>query len=163
MKFSLLILWGFLLLASPVRADSSMADHVLVNKSERRLYLMHGEDVLAEYPIALGLAPKGHKSQEGDFRTPEGHYLLTRRLIESDFFMAIEVSYPNRWDEAKADRLGVNPGGYIMIHGQPMEPKKSARYYANFDWTNGCIAVSNEAMTTIWQLTIENTPITILP
>jgi murein L,D-transpeptidase YafK len=163
MKLGRLALFIWLLAASPGFADDSRADHVLVKKSERMLYLMRGEDILGEYPIALGLAPKGHKVREGDFRTPEGNYFLTRRLVESDFFMAIEVSYPNRWDEAKASRLGVQAGGRIMIHGQPMEPKKPASYYATFDWTDGCIAVSNEAMVDIWQYTSFNTPITILP
>jgi murein L,D-transpeptidase YafK len=152
-----------LLMSMPGHSHNGMADHVIVNKTERRLYLMHGKDVLTEYKIALGLAPKGHKQQEGDFRTPEGRYLLTRRLIESDFFMAIEINYPNETDAAQALDRGVQPGGYIMIHGQPVEPKRSARYYEKYDWTNGCIAVSNAAITDIWQRTSVNTPITILP
>jgi murein L,D-transpeptidase YafK len=159
---SLILLLSFLV-ALPAGARITMADHVVVNKSERRLYLMQGKKVLREYKIALGLAPTGHKKQEGDFRTPEGKYLLTRRLVDSDFFMAIEISYPNPVVLARARRSGVEPGGYIMIHGQPVNPKKAARYYENYDWTNGCIAVSNAAMTDIWQFTRVNTPITILP
>jgi murein L,D-transpeptidase YafK len=77
--------------------------------------------------------------------------------------MAIEISYPDRDDLASALKSGVDPGGYIMIHGQPVNPKKPARYYENYDWTNGCIAVSNAAMADIWQFTRINTPITILP
>ena len=151
------------LAASPAGARVTMADHVVVNKSERRLYLMQGDEILREYRIALGLAPSGHKQQEGDFRTPEGKYLLTRRLVESDFFMAIEISYPNREDVNSARASGVDPGGYIMIHGQPLKPRKPLRYYEKYDWTDGCIAVSNAAMTEIWQLTRINTPITIFP
>ncbi len=158
--FILLCLNLFLL---PAYADSGMADHVIINKSEQRLYLMRGDNVLGTYDIALGLSPKGHKEQEGDFRTPEGDYLLTRRLIDSDFFMAIEVSYPNKADVAHANKLGVKPGGSIMVHGQPDEPKKPARYYQNYNWTDGCIAVSNAAMVDIWQLTTVNTLISILP
>lgn len=161
--FQSLILILLFVAALPVGARNTIADHVVVNKSERRLYLMRGEDVLREYKIALGLAPAGHKEQEGDFRTPEGKYLLTRRLVDSDFFMAIEISYPNSGDLVRSRELGVDPGGYIMIHGQPLNPKKPARYYQNYDWTDGCIAVSNAAMTDIWQLTRINTPITILP
>ena len=153
----------FMLVALPAGARVTMADHVVVNKTERRLYLMKGDEVLREYKIALGLAPAGHKKQEGDFRTPEGRYLLTRRLVESDFFMAIEISYPNREDLNSARLSGVDPGGYIMVHGQPIEPRKPSRYYEKYDWTDGCIAVSNAAMTEIWQLTRVNTPITIFP
>jgi murein L,D-transpeptidase YafK len=89
--------------------------------------------------------------------------MLTDRLIDSQYFLAIKVSYPDRGDEQKARRLGVSPGGQIMIHGQPNEPKHSPAFYANNDWTNGCIAVSNAAMVDIWQLTTENTPVTIDP
>jgi len=146
-----------------VSADDGLADRVLVNKSERKLYLLNGTEVMRSYDIALGLVPEGHKQREGDFRTPEGDYLLTNRLMESDFFMAIQVSYPNASDVARARQHGVAPGGLIMIHGQPGEPRKSAAYYSKYDWTVGCIAVSNAAMVDIWQLTTPNTPITILP
>jgi murein L,D-transpeptidase YafK len=161
MKAILLILLSVIL--APAFADGGMADQVVINKTERRLHLMKEGVVLRSYDIALGLAPMGHKEQEGDFRTPEGDYLLTRRLVESDFFMAIEVSYPNAADMVRANKQGVSAGGNIMIHGQPDEPKNSQRYYENFDWTDGCIAVSNAAMVDIWQLTRVNTPITILP
>jgi murein L,D-transpeptidase YafK len=161
MKAILLILLSVVL--APAFADDGMADRVVINKTERRLDLMKEDVVLRSYDIALGLAPTGHKEQEGDFRTPEGDYLLTRRLVESDFFMAIEVSYPNAADMVRANKLGVEPGGNIMIHGQPDEPKNSQRYYESFDWTDGCIAVSNAAMVDIWQLTRADTPITILP
>jgi murein L,D-transpeptidase YafK len=146
-----------------VQADDGLADQVVVNKSERRLYLMRDGEVIRSYEIALGLSPDGHKSQEGDFRTPEGDYRLRRRVIDSDFFMSIEISYPNQTDIAAARSMGVSPGGNIMIHGQPNTPKKSPRYYANYDWTDGCIAVSNLAMTDIWQLTKPDTPISIIP
>lgn len=140
-----------------------LADRVIVEKSVRKLHLYRGEEVLRTFDIALGLMPEGHKEREGDSRTPEGDYQLTNRLIESDFFMAIQVSYPNHTDVEHARRLGVAPGGAIMIHGQPTNPSKSSAYYAKYDWTDGCIAVSNAAMVEIWQLTKPNTPITILP
>ena len=151
------------LLMQPLAGTELVADRVVVNKSERTLYLYRGDDVLREFEIALGLMPEGHKEREGDFRTPEGNYRLTNRLADSDYFMAIQVSYPNRADVAHARKLGVSPGGAIMIHGQPTHPNKSAAYYANYDWTDGCIAVSNAAMIEIWQLTKPNTPIAILP
>ncbi|MEE4184617.1 MAG: L,D-transpeptidase family protein [Gammaproteobacteria bacterium] len=156
------ILW-LVLLALPAGASEVLADRVLVKKSERMLYLLKAGTVIGRYKIALGLVPEGHKSQEGDFRTPEGDYQLTRRRIDSDYFMAIQVSYPSPTDVARAASLGVDPGGQIMIHGQPGQPKRSAAYYENFDWTDGCIAVSNAAMVDIWQLTAANTPITIEP
>lgn len=171
---SLLLRTGFALLLGLAAAgvpalsaeeplDAFMADRVVVEKSARKLKLLRGGNVIAEYDIALGLVPEGDKAMEGDFRTPEGDYLLTNRLVQSDFFMAIQVSYPDAEDVAAARRAGVDPGGQIMIHGQPGEPKRSPAYYRSFDWTDGCIAVSNAAMVDIWQRTRFNTPITIEP
>ncbi len=160
---SRVLLLASLWLCLTVQAEELLADRVIINKSERKLYLMNQSEVMRSYDISLGLMPEGHKQREGDFRTPEGDYFLTNRLIESDYFMAIQVSYPDSADLARAGRLGVSPGGQIMIHGQPGEPRKSAAYYSTYDWTDGCIAVSNAAMVDIWQLTRPNTPITILP
>lgn len=140
-----------------------LADKVVVEKGERRLRLYRGDEVLREYPIALGFSPVGDKQEEGDNRTPEGSYRLDTRNTNSDFFLSIRVSYPSSADTRAAQARGVAPGGQIMIHGQPNDPKYSPVYYQKSDWTNGCIAVSNLAMIDIWLLTEPNTPILILP
>jgi murein L,D-transpeptidase YafK len=140
-----------------------VADRVLVRKSERRLYLMRGEDVLRAYHVQLGLNPDGHKERAGDFRTPEGNYRLTRRNARSDFFLSIQVSYPNEIDMRNARRNGWQPGGSIMIHGLPNDPRHGPDYYATQDWTDGCIAVSNADMVEIWMMTSDNVPIDIRP
>lgn len=139
------------------------ADKVLVVKHERMLYLMHGERTVGTYPVKLGLNPYGHKQQEGDFRTPEGKYELTRRNPRSEFFLAIQLSYPNREDEAVARENRTRPGGLIMIHGQPNVPRRPAEFYATRDWTDGCIALSNADMVDVWLRTSVGIPIEIRP
>ncbi len=139
------------------------ADRLVVRKSERRLELMKAGQVIAQYPIRLGLKPDGHKLQEGDFRTPEGQYHLSRRNPRSEYFLSIEVSYPNDSDRRRARGQGLQPGGSIMIHGQPNVPRKPADYYARNDWTDGCIAVSNSDMVDIWLRTRVGLPIDIRP
>jgi len=109
------------------------------------------------------LNPTGHKEREGDFRTPEGHYVLGRRNPRSDFFLSIQIDYPNRADLVYARRNGWKPGGAIMIHGLPNRLRREPDYYLTQDWTDGCIAVSNGDMVEIWLLTPENVPIEILP
>lgn len=146
-----------------VGVELPLADRVLVRKSERRLYLMRGNDVLRAYRIALGLNPGGHKERAGDFRTPEGSYRLTRRNTRSDFFLSIQVSYPNETDSKNARRNGWQPGGSIMIHGLPNDPRHGPDYYATQDWTDGCIAVTNADMVEIWMMTSENVRIDIEP
>ena len=88
----------------------------------------------------------GQKEREHDFRTPEGRYYLARRNMRSDYFLAIQVSYPNKEDEVRARKHRWAPGGSIMIHGLPNAPKYPASYYASNDWTDGCIALSNSDM-----------------
>lgn len=148
---------------SSVESGLPMADYVVVDKSNRSLRLMRQGKVLRSYKVALGLRPEGHKEFEGDFRTPEGKYQLTRRNPNSEFFLSIQVSYPNDRDIARARRQGQRPGGAIMIHGQPNTPRKPRDYYSNVDWTEGCIAVSNSDMVEIWLMTPPDTPIEILP
>ncbi len=146
-----------------VAADFDLADKVIVRKGERRLYLLRQDQVIAEYPVHLGLNPYGAKEREGDFRTPEGVYTLTRRNPRSEFFLSIQVSYPNYADVARARAFGLRPGGLIMIHGEPNVPRKPAGYYARNDWTDGCIAVSNADMVDIWLRTPSGIPIEISP
>jgi murein L,D-transpeptidase YafK len=170
MRVLLLILYA-VLTALPAHADIfegrsagfATADRVVVRKSERTLLLYHDGQPLKSYRISLGLNPNGPKEREGDFRTPEGHYLLTRRNPQSDFFLSIQVSYPGPQDLVAARKNGVPPGGLIMIHGLPNIPKHPRDRYLSSDWTDGCIALSNEDMLEVWLLTRGDTPIEILP
>ena len=139
------------------------ADSILVVKSERKLYLLKAGRILRSFNISLGLVPTGPKRREGDFRTPEGSYRLEARNADSDYFLSIKISYPNAQDVARAHAQGIDPGGQIMIHGLPNEPKYDLRRYQGSDWTDGCIAVSNSDMVDIWLMTRESTPIEIRP
>jgi murein L,D-transpeptidase YafK len=149
--------------AAVMSATMPIADQVLVRKSERRLYLMRHGEVLRSYRVALGLMPQGPKERAGDFRTPEGRYQLTRRNSRSDYFLSIQVSYPNADDLRRAHRDHVNPGGSIMVHGLPNFQRHPPDYYAAADWTDGCIAMSNADMVELWLMVQDNTPIDILP
>jgi len=140
-----------------------VADLVIIDKSDRELQLLSGGKVFRTFEIALGIRPEGDKKEEGDFKTPEGRYLLDTRNPNSDYFLSIHVSYPSAADRSEASQTGVNPGGAIMIHGQPNLPTRSETYYRTQDWTNGCIAVSNSDMIDIWLMTGDNTPIEIRP
>jgi len=140
-----------------------VVDRVLVRKAERRLLLMRGGSVVRSYHVALGLSPVGQKERSGDFRTPEGSYRLERRNPRSDYFLSIQVSYPNPVDLKRARARHWDTGGSIMIHGLPNQLKHDPEYYRSHDWTDGCIAVSNADMVEIWMLTPDDVPIDILP
>ena len=140
-----------------------VVDKVVVHKADRKLELLRGSTVVRTYKVALGLNPVGTKERSGDFRTPEGTYRLVRRNPRSDYFLSMQVSYPNDADLKHAKRNHWDTGGSIMIHGLPNQLKHDPSYYESRDWTDGCIAVSNSDMLEIWLLVQDNAPIEILP
>jgi murein L,D-transpeptidase YafK len=144
-------------LLPPAAADP--VDRIVVLKSAREMRLMRHDVVVSSYPIGLGYRPEGHKRWEGDSRTPEGVYTISGRNPRSHYYLALVISYPDEHDWAEAVRLHVPPGGNIEIHGSPNPPHAPV----SGDWTDGCIAVSNEAMREIWSLVPDGTPIEILP
>lgn len=139
------------------------ADHVLVEKSLRRLSLWSNGQMLRSYRIALGSRPVGHKRHEGDGRTPEGRYVLDWRNPVSKFHKSIHISYPRPEDRSRARRLGLDPGGLIMIHGLSPVKEPLGADHARRDWTQGCIAVTNYEIEEIWHLVDDGTAITIRP
>jgi len=149
----------------PRKRTLTRADKVVVKKSERKLQLIQHGQVLREYKIALGDRPRGHKMQQGDERTPEGDYILDWRNPSSQFHRSIHVSYPNDRDVRFARFMDMDPGGMIMIHGQPnhIRSNKIKAEYERRDWTDGCIAVQNHEMDEIWRTVRDGTPIKILP
>ena len=130
---------------------------VYVLKSERKLHLLSGNEIVRSYDLELGFAPEGHKQFEGDGKTPEGTYYIDRRNPNSRFHLSIGISYPNRQDYAYALSQGRSPGGDIFIHGTPKGE------IGNDDWTAGCIAVSNHDIEEIWRLVSVGTPIFLMP
>ena len=137
-------------------------DKVFVDKSERRLQLLSGDDVIRTYRIALGDSPVGHKQQEGDQRTPVGIYTLDYKNENSIAHRSIHISYPNAVDKARAKQLGVSPGGDIMIHGQMNGFGHLAAINQKYDWTDGCIAVTDDEMDEIMAAVTLGIPIEIV-
>jgi len=147
-----------------LRAETLVqADQVIVLKHERKLYLMRQGEALKWFRIALGRYPVGQKTERGDGRTPEGIYRILGRDATSDYYRALWLSYPNSADRERAKRLGVNPGGGIMIHAVPKGYEPTGPGEPMIDWTNGCIAVTNADMDEIWARAPDGTPVEIRP
>lgn len=146
---------------NPPLPASAIADKVLVIKSERKLLLMKGTDVLKTYTVSLGGNPVGSKIREGDHKTPEGIYVLDRHNAHSLYHRSIHISYPNADDVARARRLGVPTGGDLYIHGLPNDYEGPTQQLG--DWTEGCIAVTNAEIEEIWRVVADGTPIEIKP
>ena len=131
---------------------------IVVEKSQRRMYLLHHGEVLEDYDIGLGFAPVGDKKISGDGKTPEGDYTINRRNPNSQFHLSVGISYPHPEDVAEAREMGKSPGGDIFIHGRPWKYRKGGR-----DWTAGCIAVTNSEIQDIYAMVKDGTPIRINP
>ena len=152
--------------AAPAPAQQARAgekaDLVVVDKSERTLWVYQGGKAIRTYRgLQFGDAPQGHKRFQGDEKTPEGRYTLDYANPQSSYYLSLHVSYPNTQDRAYARARGRSPGGDIFIHGQPNALSFDDRVEG--DWTDGCIALSNREIAEIWNLVPDGTPIEIRP
>lgn len=131
---------------------------IVVHKADRRMFLLHDDKVLADYDIALGGNPVGHKEFEGDLKTPEGTYFIDRRNPNSNYHLSLGISYPNDKDRAHAAAAGKSPGGDIFIHGRSGKHRGRGT-----DWTAGCISVKDREMEKVYSMVEVGTPIFIKP
>jgi len=148
---------------APHLPSETRADMVVVDKRARTLTLFRGGEALRSYPVSLGGDPVGHKRREGDERTPEGRYVLDYRNPASAAHRSLHVSYPDSADVARARAEGVPPGGMIMVHGIVNGLGWLGRLHRLWDWTDGCIAVTNAEMDELWRAVPDGTPIEIRP
>ena len=149
--------------AQSARQDVLYADHVVVRKKERTLELLSRGKVIKTYKVALGGDPVGPKTRQGDHKTPEGLYILNSRNAHSQFYKSIHVSYPNEHDRVLARKNGVSPGGDVFVHGLPNGYGTIGSAHRLRDWTDGCIAVTNEEIDEIWKAVADGTQIEIRP
>ncbi len=142
---------------------NAKADRVIVMKKERTLTLMSQGKVLKTYKVALGGDPVGAKTRQGDHKTPEGVYQLDRRNAQSQFYKSIHISYPDAKDTTRAKKLGVSPGGDVYVHVLPNGYKWLGAGHRLRDWTDGCVAVTDEEIDEIWRVVPDGTVIEIRP
>lgn len=138
---------------------------LLVETQPHVLSVMKGDEVVAAFPkIAIGRRGAGLKQHRGDNLTPIGHFRIGWINENSRFRRFFGFTYPNFYNAKRAleaglidggtfERIaaadlagGIPPqntalGGQIGIHGLG---SGSAAIHENFDWTQGCIALSNE-------------------
>lgn len=149
---------------SAIRRDAPLvADSIVVDKAQRKLTLYHRGSVVRSYLVALGQQPVGDKIRRGDNRTPEGLFRIEARNAQSRYHLALRISYPDAAHSARARALGVSPGGDIMIHGLPKRQAWVGAAHRDFDWTEGCIAVTNAEIEEIFGAVPVGTPIHIKP
>lgn len=140
---------------------TGVIDRITVEKAARRMTLWQDGRAVRVYGVALGFQPVGDKLRQGDGKTPEGPYLIDRRNAASAYTLSLGLDYPRAEDRARAAAGGYDPGGDIMIHGQPNGMPDAA--VLKGDWTAGCIALSNADMREIWAVAPTGTPVVVMP
>jgi murein L,D-transpeptidase YafK len=161
-----ILVGGLLLVVLSLAIASGLndtADKVVINKSKRELLLFKGGTVIRTYRVALGRNPIGPKLRQGDGKTPEGSYAIVGRNPSSAYHKSLQISYPGSADRERARRQHAAPGGDIMIHGLPNGQGWIGAAHRLYDWTEGCIAVTNDEIEEIWRLVADGTPVQINP
>lgn len=151
--------------AAPSAKDLPLASEIVVHKGARVMYLLdeYGQPIKS-YKISLGGNPAGPKQCEGDLKTPEGSYFIEARNPDSKYHLSLKLSYPNEEDVARAEAMGLSPGGDIFIHGAPNDAAFGGFLYGfKPTWTEGCIAVGNRDIEEIWAMIPDGAPVTITP
>lgn len=141
---------------------------IVIRKAKRTLSVYHKDELLISYPCVLGFAPEGDKMQEGDGKTPEGKFKIKSMYPHKSWSYFIWFDYPNevsrqRFNKRKAD--GTIPasakiGGDIGIHGVPAGMNDLIE--KSTDWTLGCISLTTENITDLYQSIGTETSIEIL-
>ena len=140
-----------------------VAERLVVEKSVRRLSVVSRGRIVKTYRVSLGHQPVGKKEREGDGRTPEGLYYIDLRKQKTCCYRSLEISYPNAEDKKHAAASGYRPGGLIMVHGLGRGFGWFGKIQRFYDWTDGCVAVTNKEMAELWQAVPVGTPIELRP
>lgn len=142
---------------------NSKIDYIKVDKSERKLMVYSSGRVVKAYKISLGKNPTGAKQYQGDNRTPEGIYYINAKNAKSIAYKNLGISYPNNKDRSGAKKLGKSAGGDIKIHGMMNGLGFIGCLHTFFDWTNGCIALTNSEIDELFKYIKIGTKIEIVP
>jgi len=142
--------------------EQRKADKIVIEKAARKMTLYHKGAAIKTYKVSLGGEPVDAKERQGDHRTPEGTYTISGRNAKSKFHRSLRISYPSAADRERARKAEVDPGGDIMIHGLPNGWGWLGSGHLKSDWTDGCIAVTNEEIEEIWRLVPNGTTVVIV-
>ncbi len=162
-RFLYLIMCLFCTSAFAQKMDIPQGNRIVVEKSRHLMHVYYNQESIVTFRIALGREPVGQKNCAGDKRTPEGIYSITEHKKDSGFYRALRISYPSEKDIARAKSKGCSPGGNIMIHGLQNGFSWVGRTHRTVDWTNGCIAITNNEMDILYNMVKDGATVEIKP
>lgn len=136
-------------------------DSLVVQKSSHTLTAYIKGEKAKTYIVAIGRNPVGDKMYEGDMKTPEGKYTINDKNPNSGYHKNLGISYPDEFHRQQAAKLGKAPGGDIKIHGLKNGRGYIGKLHRMKDWTNGCIALTDEEIDELYARVKLGTPIII--
>lgn len=136
-------------------------DFIVVDKSEHWMSVYRDGRLIREFRVALGRGGLGPKQWQGDGKVPEGVYRIAAHNPHSAYHLSLRIGYPTAQQVAAARKMGINPGGDIMIHGLPNDVHGIGSRHTSFDWTEGCIAVANREIEWLYRAVPTGTPVRI--
>lgn len=143
--------------------EGTKVDRLVVYKSKRRMMAYSQGELVRTYRVSLGGTPVGDKRHQGDQKTPEGSYSISGKGLMPNYHKYLRISYPDSEDKRAARLAGRDPGGGILIHGLHHRFSFVGKFHRWYDWTNGCIAVTDEEVAELEKAVKVGTPIDIHP
>ena len=154
----------FVLMCSQVSANDYQ---IRISKKNNALMLEREGEVIKTYHIATGKGGQGTKRKRGDSKTPIGTYRIMDFKQSDRFHYFMQLDYPNLIDawygyknqlisseefkliaaaykKRKVPPRNTELGGFIGIHGLGQTTDKKLTIHQELDWTEGCIALTNE-------------------
>jgi murein L,D-transpeptidase YafK len=173
-----LVFLGFLFAFTQAFAETKIE----IDLDAHVLKLYQDEQVIKTYPIAYGRGGIGKKSR-GDGKTPLGFYRIVSIKKSSGFGYFLHLNYPNIDDVTRAYREGLLDektfeqilsqirngmapqntllGGYVGIHGLGGENPTKLNIHRHFNWTQGCIALTDAEVKDLLHYVSPGTPVVI--
>ena len=155
--------WEKQVKAGIANSASHKSTLLVVDKYHRICRVYQSGKMVREFEVELGPNWIGDKQYQGDQSTPEGLYRITNKKSggQTKYHKALLLDYPNQADKERfnknkqAGRIARNAriGNLIEIHGQGGK---------GFDWTNGCVALTNKDMDDLYKLVSAQTQVIIV-
>ena len=178
---------ALLFLVLSICATAAAADDkydLIITKSRQELDVVRGQQVVKHYHIAYGKGGSGPKRVAGDSKTPLGVYKIIDFRNNSNFYFFMQLDYPNLLDawygyknniisaadfkrianafkSRQAPPQDTRLGGNIGIHGLGTVTPQRLNIHEVFNWTNGCIALTNDQINDLKQYVSIGTKVVI--
>lgn len=155
---------------------------IVIDKAKRSLTLLVDGTPRFEFPASFGIDPDSDKFKALDCATPEGLHHITDKAASHRFHRLLAISHPNLAKAQRALAKGVISGAQyrqiFQAHRKSQRPPANTGLGSDIaihgggvfrmigksrerDWTEGCIALNDQDMETLFHLCHPGDPVLI--